>query len=79
MGGSEAIRIIEKLGVSQRQFAFMVGMHPNAISRWASDGNLSGPAEALLALLDARPELIHLLKERHETAAAPRGKVGKRK
>jgi len=63
MNGADAIRIIQKLGVSQRQFAFMAGMHPNAISRWAGDGNLSGPAAALLKLLDQRPELIHLLKE----------------
>lgn len=62
MTGPEAIKIIQKLGVSQRQFAFMAGMHPNAISRWANGGELSGPAVALLLLLDDRPELIEVMK-----------------
>lgn len=62
MTGPEAIQIIHKIGISQRQFAIMVEMHPNAISRWAAGGKLSGPATALLRLLDARPELVSVLK-----------------
>lgn len=63
MTGPEAIQIIQKIGISQRQFALMVGMHPNAISRWAGGGELSGPAVALLRLLDERPELIKVLEK----------------
>lgn len=62
MTGPQAISIIEKLGVSQRQFAFMTGLHPNAVTKWANGGRLSGPAVALLRLLDERPELIERLK-----------------
>lgn len=66
MNGTEAIRIVQKLGISQRQFAFLVGLHPNALTKWANGGEMSGPSVALLTLLDARPELIHLLKERQK-------------
>jgi DNA-binding transcriptional regulator YiaG len=62
MTGQQAISIIDRLGISQRRFAYMVGMHPNAISKWAGGGKLSGPAVALLRLLDERPELVKVME-----------------
>jgi DNA-binding transcriptional regulator YiaG len=63
MTGPEAIKVIQKLGVSQRRFALMIDMHPNAITKWANGGSLSGPAASLLMLLDERPELIEVMKQ----------------
>jgi len=62
MTGKEAIDIIQKLGVSQRQFAFMIGIHPNSVSKWATGGDLNGPTVTLMRLLDERPELVEVLK-----------------
>ena len=62
MTGKEAIKIIQKLGVSQRQFAFMIGVHPNSVSKWATGGELNGPTVTLMRLLEDRPELIEVLK-----------------
>lgn len=62
MTGKEAIKIIQKLDVSQRQFAFMIGVHPNSITKWAKGGQLEGPTVTLMRLLDERPELIEVLK-----------------
>lgn len=62
MTGKEAIKIIQRLGVSQRQFAFMIGVHPNSVSKWATGGELNGPTITLMRLLEERPELIEVLK-----------------
>lgn len=63
MTGKEAIKIIQRLGVSQRQFAFMIGVHPNSVSKWATGGELNGPTVTLMRLLDERPELIKELED----------------
>ena len=62
MSGPEAIAIIKRLGISQRQFAFLCGLHPMAVSKWATGGQLSGPSETLMRLLDERPELLEVMK-----------------
>lgn len=62
MTGPQATAIIRRLGLSQREFALMVGLHPNAVYKWAKGTEPQGPARALLWLLDERPELVHLLK-----------------
>ena len=46
MTGKEAIKIIQKLGVSQRQFAFMIGVHPNSVSKWATSCTAATPDTA---------------------------------
>lgn len=62
MTGPDAIKIIDRLGLTQRQFALIVGMHPNSITAWANGGRVSGPAQALLRLLDHRPEDVAVLQ-----------------
>lgn len=62
MTGPEAIRIIAKVGLTQRQFALLVGLHPNSISKWARGTPPMGPAQALLRLLDHRPEDVEVLR-----------------
>jgi len=63
MTGKEAIRIIQELRLSQRQFSRLAGLHPNSVTKWANGGELSGPAETLLLLLEERPELVSVLKK----------------
>lgn len=62
MSGPEAIQIIQRLGISQRRFALLVGLHPNAVTKWANGTEPQGPAKALLRLLNERPELLHVLE-----------------
>lgn len=62
MTGQQAIAIIKRLGLTQRQFALLTGMHPNSITAWAKGGAVSGPAQALLRLLDHRPEDVAVLQ-----------------
>lgn len=62
MTGPDAIQIIDRLGLTQRQFALLAGMHPNSITAWANGGRVSGAAQALLRLLDYRPEDVEVLR-----------------
>jgi DNA-binding transcriptional regulator YiaG len=62
MTGPQAIAILKRLGISQRQFALLVDLHPNAVTKWAKGTEPGGPTRALLALLDERPELIQVLQ-----------------
>jgi len=61
MTGPEACKIIEKLGLSRREFGRIAGISPNALQGWA-DGRTTplGPAQAFLGLLEARPELVEV-------------------
>jgi transcriptional regulator with XRE-family HTH domain len=69
MTGPEAIEIIQKLGISQRQFGRLVGLSANAITKWAKGQPPSPPTAALLRLLEHRPELLGVLRELDATAA----------
>lgn len=62
MTGPEAIAILDRLGLSQRQFALLVGLHPNTVTKWANGTPPGGPAVALLRLLDSRPEDVEVLR-----------------
>ena len=62
MTGPEAIAIIDRIGLSQRQFALLVGIHPNTVTNWANGTPPMGPAQALLRLLDHRPEDVEVLR-----------------
>jgi DNA-binding transcriptional regulator YiaG len=62
MSGPEAIAILQKLDISQRQFALLVGLHPNAVTKWANGTEPQGPAQALLRLLNERPEMLQVLR-----------------
>jgi DNA-binding transcriptional regulator YiaG len=62
MTGPQATKIIKKLGLSLREFALLVDLHPNAVYKWTKGTEPQGPARALLALLDERPELIQVLR-----------------
>lgn len=62
MTGPEATQIIARIGLSQRQFALLVGIHPNTVTNWARGTPPSGPAVALLRLLDHRPEDVNVLQ-----------------
>ena len=62
MTGPQATKIIKKLGLSQREFALLVDLHPNAVYKWAKGTEPQGPARALLWLLDERPELVQVLR-----------------
>jgi DNA-binding transcriptional regulator YiaG len=66
MSGPEAIQIIKMLGISQRRFALLVGLHPNAVTKWAKGTEPQGPARALLRLLKERPELVAVLERTGE-------------
>ena len=61
MTGHEAIAILKRTGVTQAEFARRVGVTKNTISNWAGGQKPAASAVALLRLLDARPELIHVL------------------
>ena len=63
MTGPQATAIIKQLGLSQREFALMVDLHPNAVYKWARGTKPQGPAKALLRLLESRPELVQVLRE----------------
>ncbi len=64
MTGPEAIAILKQLGISQARFARMTGQHVNTITKWAKgESPPSGPAVALLKLLELRPELVAVLEE----------------
>ncbi|HAY08579.1 MAG TPA: hypothetical protein DCY18_01360 [Thauera sp.] len=62
MTGPEAIAIIKRIGLTQRQFALLVGLHPNSVTAWANGTPPMGPAQALLRLLDHRPEDVEVLR-----------------
>lgn len=64
MTGPQAISIIKSLGLSSREFAHMVGLHQNAVYKWAKGTEPQGPARALLWLLDERPELVQVLRRK---------------
>ena len=74
MTGPQAIAILKRLGISQRQFALLVNLHPNAVTKWAKGTEPSGPTRALLALLDERPELIQVLRNLAGEEDRKRGK-----
>lgn len=62
MNGPEAVSCIKELGLSQARFARMVGLHQNAITKWANGAQPHGPAVTLLRLLKERPELIPVVE-----------------
>lgn len=62
MTGPQAISIIKRIGLTQRQFALLVGLHPNTVTGWANGTEPMGPAQALLRLLDHRPEDVAVLQ-----------------
>ncbi len=43
MTGPQATKIIKALGLSQREFALLVGLHPNAVYKWAKGTEPMGP------------------------------------
>lgn len=63
MTGPEAIEIIRAVGLTQRQFALLTGMHVKAISKWAAGTPPSSVAATLLRLLERRPEDVEVLRE----------------
>lgn len=63
MTGQEAIEIVDRLGLSQRQFALLTGMHPQAMTKWTHGSRPSAMAVTMLRLLERRPELIEVLRE----------------
>lgn len=63
MTGPEAIAIIDRLGLSQRQFALLVGIHPNTVTKWANGTPPEATAQTLLRLLDQRPEDVEVLRQ----------------
>lgn len=75
MTGQQATAIVKRLGLSLREFALLVELHPNAVYKWSKGTEPQGPARALLALLDERPELIQVLRN----VSAEADKKGKRK
>ncbi len=66
MTGPEAVAIINKLGISQAKFGRLARLSANAITKWANGQAPSGPAAALLRLLEARPEMVSVLAELSE-------------
>jgi len=62
MDGKSAIAAINELGLSQARFARLVGLHPNAVTKWANGSQPHGPAVSLLQLLIERPELVAVLE-----------------
>ena len=62
MTGQEAIAIVRGLGISQAAFATLVGVTPQAITKWANGHPPSATMAALLRLLRERPESLEVLK-----------------
>ncbi|MCV0371089.1 MULTISPECIES: helix-turn-helix domain-containing protein [Filomicrobium] len=66
MTGDEAIRIVRNSGVSQAEFARLIGMSPMGVQKWASGGKPSGPAAAILRIVRERPDFIETLRKTQE-------------
>lgn len=62
MTGKEAVDIIRGLGISQARFARLANLHVNSVTKWANGHPPSGPAAALLRLLQLRPEMVAVLE-----------------
>lgn len=62
MSGPDAILIIQKLGLSQRQFALLTGMHVESITKWARGTPPSALAATFLRLLERQPENVDVLR-----------------
>lgn len=62
MNGKEAMRIVRSSGETQAEFARLIGISPVALQKWASGGKPNGGTATLLRLIEARPEIIELLR-----------------
>lgn len=63
MDGSQAIAIIDRIGISKAAFARLIGVTPMAVNKWRNGHPPSGPVAAILRLLDARPELVAVMQD----------------
>ena len=61
MTGPQALDIVRSLGVTQAKFARLTGVTPQALTKWGKGHPPSATMAALLKLLQARPELVHVL------------------
>ncbi len=56
--------ILDDLNISQRKFARLVGVSPNAVNNWVrGKKNISKPVQKLAILLRERKELILFLED----------------
>ena len=61
----EAKSIREKIGLSQNQFAILIGVSKRTLENWEQGRrHPTGPAKALLRILDVDPE--HAVRALHE-------------
>jgi DNA-binding transcriptional regulator YiaG len=51
MRAIDIIKIRMRLGLSQEEFADLLGVHQTTVSKWELGGNVSGPAYKLLLRL----------------------------
>lgn len=65
MTGHDAISIIERLGLSKAEASRVFGVSTTAVQKWATGdgGELHGSAETLLRLIEARPELVGVIRQ----------------
>lgn len=64
MTGKDALDIIRDLGLSGREYARLTGLNKATVSGWSQGLHPpSGSSVVMLELLQARPELIHLLRD----------------
>ncbi|NLX07614.1 MAG: helix-turn-helix domain-containing protein [Phycisphaerae bacterium] len=57
--GADIKRIRSRLGVSQAQFALMIGVNKSTLQNWEQGRREpEGPAKALLRVVDKKPEAV---------------------
>jgi DNA-binding transcriptional regulator YiaG len=62
MSGDEFRDAIAALGLPQSEYGRLIGSSTRSISHWAQH-TPPGPVEALTKLLEARPELVDVLRQ----------------
>lgn len=63
ISGSDAVRIIGDLELSQAAGARLLGVSANTVTSWGNGGSVRKSTQRLLQLLILRPELVHVLKD----------------
>jgi plasmid maintenance system antidote protein VapI len=80
MTSTEMREILDRLRLSQRGLARMLGTNERTVRRYVSEGknarNISPELAILLRLLDQRPELLVLLKQHFPEPERQRKKLG---
>lgn len=73
MTGQDMLDLIERGGISQREFCELIGVSPQTLQNWAARKKLTGTAETLLLVLNEMPDYVATLRRlRGSTGKRPR-------